>query len=334
MAVHLCGRDGFVYARNPTTLALAWTLSLRRPACTADYISAAPVIQLYNSSNPTFRAAHNRDILFVGTHYACGTTTANRVYGLDAANGNVEWIFNSTGSSQVDAIHGLCVDYARNQVYVVSDKTALPSQSTVWALSTLTGAKIWSLDLEACEAEPVLAGGRLYVASRAGALYALDPTTGNILASTTVTTTASITVRLAAHVNGDEVTVYVVDSSGRLYTYRDMCSTLTPMWSFKPGSALVSAAPAIFGDYLYVGADDGKVWQVRISDGNGPAYATVAAGVGPSYEPFVLQEGVDATTPRLLARSVTTAKKLCIPWPHTPGDKAVMFPRAPTSELR
>ena len=142
------------------------------------------------SSDAAYKAARTTDTAVIGTDYsASGTTIANRVYGLDGGTGNALWIFNPTGVYEMDTVHGLAVDYARNSVYVVSDKHLTP-QNTVWAVSSITGAKRWSWDLGAIDVPPVLAAGRLYVVARDGILYVLDPATGTILWQVTVATLA------------------------------------------------------------------------------------------------------------------------------------------------
>jgi outer membrane protein assembly factor BamB len=316
------GDNGFAYLLQPTTLATIWSRSLQRTGSTSDETSVGPpVVQVLASSNAPFRAARNTDVAIIGTYYPT-STTANRLYGLDAQTGNILWLANPTGSLLMDAIHGLTLDYARNSVYVTSDKH-LAEQNTIWAMNTINGVKKWARDLGAIDATPVLAAGRVYVATRAGELYALDSDTGATLWQTTVVTGVQL-IRLAGTATGNQTLVVVLDSGGALHAYGDDCGSFAPLWSFTPPAAKVSATPVFLGGFLYAGADDGKTWQVRVSDGVGNAYASVSAsGAAASGDPLVLFEGSEA---RLIAHSAGRIKKLCVPWPDTPGDKAMLTP--------
>ena len=325
--VVVAGSDGIVYGLHPSTLANNWTRSTRRSTCTADAITAPPVVQLWESSDASFRAARSTDVVMVGTHYACGTTTANKVYGLNAETGAVLWIFNSSGTTySVDAVSGLAVDYARNMVYVTSDKPdPFISQVTAWSLSTTTGTRLWYQDFGAILTEPVFVAGRLYVTTRAGTLASLDPTTGTALWGDVVTSGGTqITTRLVADASSlSDVALYIVDTSGLLHAYLDRCVTRTPLWSYKPASASFCAPPAVLpaSGTIYVGADDGRVYQLWANNGSGQAYATISAGSA-SYGSQVVIEDTGGGRPRLLARAGTSLKKLCIPWIDTPGDRA------------
>ncbi len=325
--VIVTGDNGYVYGLHSVELSPYWSRSLLRPACTSDSISAAPVVQLFDNSDVDFRAALNKDVVMVGTRYGCATATANRVYGLNASTGDILWIFNPTGASQMDAVNGLALDYGRNTVYAVSDHSNAGAQNTVWALSTTNGAKRWSVDLGAVGAEPGLGNDGVYVGSRSGILYKLDPATGTTIWQTNVTSGGNLITRLT--VDAPNGRIYVVDSGGTLHAYLDECSSAVWLWDFKPGSASVTAAPALHNigtRYVYAGADDGKVWQVNGNSGVAQAYATVlAAGAAPSYDPVVLHEGTSpAVGYRLLALSGVTMKKFCIPWPDTSGDHALL----------
>jgi len=106
----------------------------------------------------------------------------------------------------------------------------------------------------------------------------------------------------------------------------------TAAWSYKPSTSSVSAVPALLGSFLYVGADDGKAWQVRAPDGVGLAWATNStSGSAPSDAPLVFTE---AASSRLLGSSGGSLKKLCIPWADTPGDKALLsLPCSPFGDI-
>lgn len=321
------GSDGFVYGLATTTLATLWSRNLRRASCTADTISAPPVVQRWADSDPTYRTARSVDTVIAGTAYGCATTTANKVFGIDASNGNILWTFNNAGTNQIDAIHGLVLDPGRNRVYVVSQKSdPARSQNTVWALNSITGARIWSVDVGSIVIEPSFANGGIYVGtsevSQDGILYKLDPETGATLWQRSVPGSMSV-----SHVVGDEANdrVYAVNAvGGTLHAFEDSCSSATPLWTVKPSNQPVSSRPTVLDDggthVLYAGTTAGKVWQINALTGVPMSYATVGSTTVSTQSVFF--EGPDL---RLLS-GADAIKKLCIPWDTSASDKAHHFP--------
>ena len=109
--------------------------------------------------------------------------------------------------------------------------------------------------------------------------------------------------------------------AGTIHAVADQCTASAPLWSAKPAGASYDGAPVVLGSFLYAGADDGRVHQLRASDGVANSWATIAAqGDAPSSDPIVVAES--SLDHRLLAVSGQTVKKLCIPWPDTFGDQA------------
>jgi outer membrane protein assembly factor BamB len=317
--VLVTGDNGYAYEVNSTTMGTIWSRSTQRTGYPDDAISIPPVVQMWASSDAAYKTARTSDTAIIATDYSF-TTTANRIYGLDASIGNTLWVFNPTGGYIVDTIHGLALDYARNSVYVTSDKH-LSSQNTAWSVNSLNGAKRWGVDLGPIDVPPVLAADRLYVVTRDGILYALDPDTGTTLWQITVTTLSPPT-HLAVNAANGQVEVYVV-ADAALHAFADGCSGFAPLWTFTP-TYIVDTTPVFLGGFVYVGDDNGKTWQVRASDGIANAFATISAsGAAPSYDPLVFEEGPSF---RLLASSGGAVKKLCIPWFDTPGDKAFLMP--------
>jgi outer membrane protein assembly factor BamB len=340
-AVFVGGSDGAAYSCNPDTLANVWSRSLRRSTCTSDAIAAAPVFLRRDLADANFQAARTQDLVIFGTDYACGTTSANKVYALDASSGNVVWIFNATGTSfSVDRVGGLAVDYGHNLIYVVSHKTD-PSgtQSTVWALKATTGTRVWSEDFGSVDVAPVFSDGKLYVATTIGTLAKLDPTTGSPIWSTAFTSGGATTTSLSVQVAFSTASIYVVDTAGIIHSLLDNCTSVGSIWATNVTGALADTAPAVVGPAgkLYVGAHDGRVYQLDTTTGANDSYATIG-GIGTSSsDPFVYFE---VNAPRLIASAGGVVKRLCIPWLADHGDKAFLSvppgvgPDAPAEALQ
>jgi outer membrane protein assembly factor BamB len=315
------GSDGYVYGLDPVTLTTTWSRSVKRSTCSTDSIEATPVVQRWDASDANFQAARTQDLMILGTSYGCSTTTANKVIAIDGSNGNIVWSHNSTGTYAIDKIGGLAVDYGRNLVYVTAYLTdPTRTQETVFALRTTDGGRVWYRTLGSMIAEPVLANGGLYVATVAGVLYKLDPSSGNTIWQSTITAGGAQIVRLAAE--GSTGRVYVPDTAGGLHAVNDQCATSSLAWTTTLSGSLVSTTPAILGSVLYVGGKDGRVYQLGAADGASQSYATVSGGAATSFDPIIY---LDGSSTRLLASAGGVIKKLCIPWAADHSDKALLM---------
>lgn len=322
--VVVAGSDGYVYGLDPITLATQWSKSLKRGTCSADGISASSVIQLWDSSDPAFRA-NDRDVLIVGTDYHCGTTTTNKVFGLNPATGTTVWVHNGLATYAYDAITGLAVDYARDKVYVTAKKTnpETPPQATLVALSTIDGARLWHQNYGPIGVPPVLIAGHLYVVNTAGTLASVDEATGSALHSMQVASSGTSAIGLSAAYFAPNVWLFVLDSGGTLHALVDACNggPLSAVWGTDlSGAKATSVATTLpISGRVYVGAGNGRVYQLNPNTGLVDSYATVGGASDTSYEPMIWSRG------RLLAFAGTTARWLCVPWLADGGDKALLL---------
>ena len=314
--------SGSVYALDPLVAGAPtiWSRSTRRVTCATDSISAPTVVQRRAESNAAFQAAVNTDLVLVGTAAGCATSTANRVFALDIASGNVFWTFNQTGSQQMDTVTGLAVDYARNHVYVVTDKPDPQRvQSTLWALNTINAGRIWSEDLGSIRAQPLLANGGLFVVTLAGVLYKINPDNGSTLWSLPLFPegTAQVELDMAFHEALDYV--FVTDSAGTLRVIRDDATAGTVLLSTNLQGDL-ARSPAVvdpYGEWAYVGDDDSGMWHIGMCTLTPARYLgdDSPGGVARELAVELLSEGR-----RLYTVSPDTAslRKWCIPWNMPP----------------
>jgi outer membrane protein assembly factor BamB len=321
--------DGYVFALDPNALGLPtlWSRNLRRPSCNGDVLHQTLALQLWDLSDAAYRAAQNTDLVIAGTRYACSTTTANKVYALDGANGNVRWTFNATGGFFVEAVTGLALDYARNLVYVTTEQSdPTQSQVSVCALRTTNGTRLWGMDLGHIVAPPLLADGALYVVDFDGLLFKLNPATGATLWSLQITTGGQVVTHdmgystilqrvflTAASATGSEGVIVAVD---------DLGSSGQVAWQTSasgPGSlGAVDTAPAVLDamHVVYAGVAYGGVVQLGVCQGylqhDDLAFSNVDD---------IVVDTFDAAHSRLyVATQTTSISKLCIPWPaNAPG---------------
>ena len=146
------------------------------------------------------------DVIYAGN-------PGGRSVALDLASGERIWTAEDGASSPVFVSGG--------SVFLLSD------QNELVRLDARTGARIWAVELPYFTRErvrrrdaifdhygPVLAGGRLFVASSDNQLRTFDPATGTPMGSVPLPGGAA---SLPAVVNG---TLYVVSGDGRLHAFR------------------------------------------------------------------------------------------------------------------
>lgn len=144
--------------------------------------------------------------VYIGTH-------SGRLVALDTGNGDRIWTANMGAIGAVWPVD--------NALFLVSD------DNKVVRLDAQTGAEVWSVDLPGFTTDrprkqkrtyqnlgPVLAGGKLYVASGDGLLRAFDPASGALIYSTEIPGGATTAPVVAGG------TLYVVGSRGQLYAFR------------------------------------------------------------------------------------------------------------------
>ena len=225
-----------------------------------------------------------------------------RVYAVDGATGAVRW----------SAVTGGRV---RSSPAVAGDRVYVGSMDgSVYAIDRATGRQAWRFDTDGralesarfgfdrrtVQSSPAVAGGRVFVGSRDGFLYALEAATGRRLwrvdhQMSWINTSPAVdegvvyagssdahflqaldagTGRQLWRLDTDGAVwsspavagglVYVGDGSGTLYAADRR--TGQERWRYRAGRRILSS-PVVAGGVLYLGNDDGGVYAIR----GGPA---------------------------------------------------------------
>lgn len=286
--------DGYVEAyaqENATSWLVSWTRRLSRAGCPLDTLARGPAAHHPRAiATPSFVGTFGDDLLYVGTSFvqhssqsypACtGTYNAdNRVYALEASSGDIAWVFNLMEGSDVDQIAGMALDPQADRLYVASERTYASDQPSLRALDVLSGTEVWSADAGRIQVAPVLHGGRLYIATVAGEIKALDPATGSEYWSFPggVPFTAGAELTLWDLANGDTL-IASVDLFGQLRVVRDdgPSGDAVAWFRLPDGAAGMVGAPSVQATSRIVtdesgtglvSADDGKVYPVDLVTG-------------------------------------------------------------------
>ncbi|MGD8896828.1 MAG: PQQ-binding-like beta-propeller repeat protein, partial [Acidobacteriota bacterium] len=187
------------------------------------------------------------------------------------------------------------LDYGTGHAYFTSWGLTIGT-TTAWcvdvdAAGSMTPCTGWTLpDLDDIDASPVLENGRVYVANTAGEVYPLDPADGtHVLPPPPIFSTGDGPVKgfLFPDRRGSEL-YFATDS--QVWSVTDTAGTLSTNWTWDDGPgfkpSIVLHWPGT--DYLFVGSDGGKLYQLEISGGRPSTPCTP-----PSCKVVVLGDGSD-----------------------------------------
>jgi uncharacterized delta-60 repeat protein len=255
LAVMLGSQDGHVYAIDALSGALLW-----KSAKLGATLQAAPAVVLSTWGG-------GADLVFVGTREP---GLANRFVALNAQDGTVVWAFDDGGGANgIGMIVGSAsIDYTGKRVYFTSALGA--SGRTTWCLDyTVTPpAKCWGtygvapLGGGDVEASPILYQGTLFVSDTlTGDLYAVNPLDGS-----------------------DAIFASLGDGGAKGFVFPQfgtpnlLASTSTSTMSVSFGflnwldSCVATPSTPIaipFSDWVFVGSNQGKLFQFSASGGAG-----------------------------------------------------------------
>jgi outer membrane protein assembly factor BamB len=249
-------------------------------------VQAGVSAQVRAWSNAAFQAAYTDDVIFAATLNA--SATSNKVFALGASNGAVLWTFEDAGNG-VDYIAGQpWVDYARNRIYLVSRGGSGSNQQSLWVIKTVTdGEGTQGQPVSSCpactnlpatglkgvhfETSPTLSynGNTLYIGDTAGKLYAINANVGTLTLKWTLDLGAGANIKTSGFVWEDSTTagrLYFVTADGNVRCVQDNggSAAACPGWTVTnvPG-----ASTPLLLDKLFVGANDGTVRQINLTNG-------------------------------------------------------------------
>lgn len=185
----------------------------------------------------------------------CGGSEANRIVKIDETSGEREWRSDVRIDTTVSSVgHGA--------VFLVDDRN-------LTAIDEDTGGTLWQrgFDGTSFAGGPTLHADRLYASTEDGRVHSFDPSTGELLRSTQLTTEGRLfSLSLAA----DDGTVWLTsvqdihgDPQGELYALD--AGTLQVEWSTAVDDGLLS--PAVGPTGVYVMGFSGTVYGVDRDDG-------------------------------------------------------------------
>ena len=242
-------------------------------------IGSRVTVQYRSASDATFQAQFTGDLVIVGTKNSSATN--NKVYGLDAATGTVQWTFNNSGATAVDVVTGWPqVVYETNRV-IVTTKSNGGTQASLWALSTITGSLVqsWSYG-DITMGLGGASNGTLYVGTTSGKLYEFDQTSLAMAWTGPYDTGTNNGIVGWVWEDWDQRgRLYFSTSDGHVWALQTSGGSAPPSLVWKTTLAGASAPLVLESNgVLYVGASDGKIHELRLSDGVDQKQSTVGGG--------------------------------------------------------
>jgi outer membrane protein assembly factor BamB len=153
---------------------------------------------------------------------------------------------------------------------VYGGKVLFASYSNIYALDETTGVELWhSITLNSLTSPMTMTNGRIYIGSSSGYLYCLDAETGQKLWEQQVTNTGGIYT--SPVVSNGRVYFGTTDDAPAYNLWALNATTGeyigTPpnsLWRYTASKGIWSS-PAIDGDIIYFGSDDGKLYAINTS---------------------------------------------------------------------
>jgi outer membrane protein assembly factor BamB len=263
-------QDGFVSCFNADTGAFLWK--------TEDYGMLTGAAGGWFS---TFSAPD--DLVYFGTRNA---GQPNAIVAVHLEDGTEAWRFDDPSGTGIGIIPGgPTIDYAKGAAYFASNEIT-SGADTVWAVDLLTGGKLWSTPVGSVSGSPVQRGLDLYVGDDAGVVHALDVTDGKPKGNFPYDTGGgAIKGFIFPNFVGNELYLSTQNAVHRIH---DDGSQIVLDWEVPiPGASIPTYPPG--RQFLWVGSNNGLLWQLDVKDGTGTTVTLTSdsTGVGsPSFDLF------------------------------------------------
>jgi outer membrane protein assembly factor BamB/fibronectin type 3 domain-containing protein len=273
-AAVVASQDGRLYLVNADTGALVWSTGVL-----GDVLQAAPGGYVRAFDPNAVKLAN--DILIIGTR---NSSSANVVYGLNAATGATLWTFtNGGGANALGVINGaVMTDTPNHRVYFATRKNAAGSANTLWCLSftAASASLVWSADIGNVDSSPILKGTSLYVGNNVGTLYKFDTASGTPSTPLWSYATDDGPVKNYPVVDWSSSAVYA-STTNRVWRFVDNGASTTLTWSTPLSGASSIASPSsamLYATAMYVGTSNGNIVKLTNLTAASPTQTVIPVG--------------------------------------------------------
>jgi outer membrane protein assembly factor BamB len=305
---YLAAGDGTVYAFRADTGALLWQTAVLTTGAGSGF-QAAPAVQVKSFSGAGYTNAF--DLVIVATrNIGSGSTTNNKVFGLNGNTGATVWTFSPGNMDIVSATP--YIDYVNNVVWVTSRSNGGVARPSLWKISTNTGTQSTSFNLGDTDQSPTqnFDGHILYVTTNAGLLYAVRTEINACSRSVTVpgVTPVGFPIPIETAALNDDVFFATTAGVSKVHVAYTTGACAAPTFSISPGGwinpTIASPSSLIFtsppqSEFMYVGSSDGHLYKINPTSGANVSNRLINAGAiigDPSFDTFTLKFYVGDST--------------------------------------
>ncbi len=296
---YVASGDGTVYAFRTDTGALLWQTGVLTTGAGSGF-QAAAAVQVKSYSGPGFTLGF--DLVIVATrNVGAGSTTNNKVIGLNGNTGATVWTFNPGNMDIVNATP--YIDYTNNVVWVASRANGGTAQPSLWKISTINGTQLATFNLNDIDQAPSLNfdGRVMYVLTNNGQLYAVRTDISNCAQSSGALGITPVGFPIPIETAALNDDVFFSNSTGvRKVHLSYPAAACTPVtFAVSPGGwvnpAIAAPSSLMFtsppqAEFMYVGSSDGHLYKINPTTGAiaGNRLINAGATIGdPSFDTYI-----------------------------------------------
>ncbi len=300
---YVAAGDGTVYAFRADTGALLWQTGVLTTGAGSGF-QAAPAVQVKSFAGPGYIPAF--DTVIVATrNVGAGSTTNNRVFGLNGNTGATVWTFAPGNMDIVNATP--YIDYVNNMVWVTSRANGGVAQPSLWKISTIGNGAVASsatFNLNDTDQAPTqnFDGRVIYVTANNGRLWVVRTDINNCSTRSGAlgVTPLGFPIPIQTAALNDDVFFSTSTGVSKIHVVYPLaaCAPVTftvPIGWVNPAitnpSSLMFTSPPQ-AEAMYVGSSDGHMYKINPTTGANVANRLINAGAtigDPSFDTFTLK---------------------------------------------
>jgi len=297
--VYVAAGDGTVYAFRADTGALLWQTAVLTTGAGSGFL-AAPAVEVKSFSGVGYLNAF--DLVIVATrNVGAGSTTNNRVFGLNGNTGATVWTFNPGNMDIVNATP--YIDYVNNMAWVASRSIGGIGQPSLWKINTNTGSLSASFNLNDIDQAPTqnFDGRVIYVTTNGGVLYAVRTDINNCAQSSAAlgVSPRGFPIPIETVALNDDVFFSTSTGVSKIHVIYPLAACAPVTFTVSPGGwvnpAITNPSSLMFtsppqAEFMYVASSDGHLYKINPTTGANAANRLINAGAtigDPSFDTVI-----------------------------------------------
>ena len=296
---YVAAGDGTVYAFRADTGVLLWQTAVLTTGAGSGFL-AAPAVQVKSFSGVGYLNAF--DLVIVATrNVGAGSTTNNRVFGLNGNTGATVWTFNPGNMDIVNATP--YIDYVNNMAWVASRSIGGIGQPSLWQTNTNTGSLSASFNLNDIDQAPTqnFDGRVIYVTTNGALLYAVRTDINNCAQGSAAlgVTPLGFPIPMQTAALNDDVFFSTSTGVSKIHVIYPLAACAPVTFTVSPGGwvnpAITNPSSLMFtsppqAEFMYVASSDGHLYKINPITGANAANRLINAGAtigDPSFDTVI-----------------------------------------------